>query len=60
MFVNTVPKGKDISSGAGEALVAAHESEKGYETISKQFGLGLFYSNNYYPQVESHKIRNVN
>ena len=34
-----MPLGKDISNGLREATVAAYQSGKGYETISKQFGV---------------------
>lgn len=31
MYVNTMPRLKDISSNLSETIVAAHQSEKGYE-----------------------------
>lgn len=39
MCVNAVPRGKDISYALRGAIVAAHESGKGYKTSSKQFGV---------------------
>ena len=37
--VNTMPRRKDISIDLRETIVAAHQSEKGYEAISKLFGV---------------------
>ena len=34
-----MPKRKDISNDLREAIAAAHQSEKGYKVISKQFGV---------------------
>ena len=34
-----MPKQKDLNSSLGEVIVAAYWSGKGFETISKQFGL---------------------
>ena len=35
--VNTMPRRKDISNDPREAIVAAHQSGKGYKAISKLF-----------------------
>ena len=37
--VNTMPRRKDISNNLREETVAAHQSGKGYKTISKLFGV---------------------
>ena len=37
MCVNTMPKSQDIRNDLREAIVAAHQSGKGYKAISKQF-----------------------
>ena len=39
MGFNTMPRRKDISSNVREAIIAAHQSGKGYKTISKQLGV---------------------
>lgn len=33
--VNTMPRRKDIRNGVRKVIVAAHQSEPGYKTISK-------------------------
>ena len=38
MCVNTMPRRKDISNDLREAIVAAHQSGKGYKVISELFG----------------------
>ena len=39
MFVNTMPRRNDISDDLREAIVAAHQSGKGYKVISQLFGV---------------------
>ena len=36
-FDNTMPRGKEMSTGLGETIVVAPKSGQGYKTISKQF-----------------------
>lgn len=38
VYVNTMPRKKDVSNGLAEAIVAAHPSGEVYKTIPKQFG----------------------
>ena len=49
----TMPKRKDISNDLREAIVAAHQSGKGYKAISKLFGVPSFYREKDYSQVEN-------
>ena len=39
MCVNTMPRKTDISNDLREEIVAAHQSRKGYEAISKLSGV---------------------
>ena len=45
--VNTMAKRKDISSDLREAIVAAHQSVKGYKVIYKSFSLLCFFEKDY-------------
>jgi len=44
---------KDISNDLKEAIVAAHQSGKGYKAISKQIGVHYSTERDYFSQVEN-------
>lgn len=39
MFVNLMPRGKDVRSGLRETIDAADQSRRGYKTIPTLFGV---------------------